>query len=94
MKEQEQKLNASGADPEYSPPILLKDGCNPTVPLLEHHATREQWQMGLIPLLGPGVHRSKKESICFQLFCFPLLLLLIVVIVELVLFAESQNINN
>lgn len=52
---------------------------------------------GLIPSVVSRVHCSKKDSICFQLFSFQLLILLlvvVVVIVELVLFAESQNINN
>lgn len=52
---------------------------------------------GLIPSVVPTIHCSKKGSICFQLFSFQLLILLIVtvvVIAELVLFAESQNINN
>lgn len=54
-------------------------------------------QTGLIPSGVPRGHCSTKESICFQLFSFQLLILLIaivVVIVELALFAESQNINN
>lgn len=79
------------------PHELIRDGCDPNVPPLTHCTPRQPQQTGLIPSGVPGGHCSTKESICFQLFSFQLLILLIavvVVIVELALFAESQNINN
>lgn len=77
------------------PDELIKDGWDPNVPPLSHCTPRQPQQTGLIPSEVPRGHCSIKEGICFQLFSFQLLILLIVVVVvELALFAESQNINN